>query len=183
MTHAYTETLTDIPSIQKIADKLSKILFPENESQTQQQIKDAQISRLCEETGELSQACRKYFGRNTHPNEEQATTDHIAEEIGDVIISAIRIGSTFKISAADAITKTIRKLTQRAIDIDKRCIQCSTKCENNNIKIPSNYWTPTAVYLCLNCLAININNLKNKHQHTNCDICSKHDKNITHDAY
>ena len=70
------------------------------------------LSKLLEEAGELSQACRKYFGRKLH-TENKGTVDNISEEIGDVLLIVERLAIIFDIDTKQALKDSVIKLEKR----------------------------------------------------------------------
>ena len=70
------------------------------------------LSKLLEESGELSQACRKYFGRKLH-KENKGTIDSIREEIGDVLLIVERLAIIFDIDTKQALKDSVTKLEKR----------------------------------------------------------------------
>ena len=70
------------------------------------------LSKLLEEAGELSQACRKYFGRKLH-TENKGTVDSISEEIGDVLLIVERLAIIFDIDTKQALKDSVIKLEKR----------------------------------------------------------------------
>lgn len=94
-------------------NKLKKLCQKfENSTYDQQMQSMSLLSKFLEEAGELSQACRKYYGRSLR-KEAKGTLDHIEEELGDCLLILHRIAGEYNLSPKKALNKSIVKLTNR----------------------------------------------------------------------
>ncbi len=92
------------------------------------------LSKLLEESGELSQACRKYFGRKLHV-ENKGTINDIREEIGDVLLIIERLAIIFDIDTKQALKDSVSKLEKRLNKYhahQRRSSNTSTKSTKRN---------------------------------------------------
>lgn len=126
--NTFTESLSDVckylPALiraQKVQSKAAKVGFDWNK------VEDA-IAKTKEELGELEVAI------------EQGKTEHIEDELGDLIFSAVNIARFVKVNPEVALTGTINKFIQRFAFIEEEAKKLDLELEDMSLEEMDKLW-------------------------------------------